>query len=216
MPIVISKLNINQTSLEVLKSIFRGHPEVEQITMLKHPVEINWRVRCKGYEEKTFNLIEGFLHDKPLEIRNFTRESFERLTQDELQSASAEGAVWSISSKVICTTGEEKHLPMMNFHPEVDTLELINASLKYICKDREGCLLKSGRFYHYYGNFLLSPSEWLIFMSEFLMPCEIVSPRYVGHRIFDGYCTLRLSSEPNFKPQVPYVIKHYNQHSNQP
>jgi len=38
------------------------------------------------------------------------------------------------------------------------------------------------------------------------MPVILVSPRYIGHRLRDGYSTLRLTSDTTFKPKVPELI----------
>ena len=74
-------------------------------------------------------------------------------------------------------------------------------------EDNKGVLLDSGRFQHYYGDFLLDENEWIQFMAEFLMPTFLVSPRYIGHRLYDHYCTLRLTSNNQYKPKVPEVVE---------
>ena len=99
---------------------------------------------------------------------------------------------------------------MMNFHPEnISTNEIIKI-LKHICKEKHGVFLKSGRYYHYYGNFLLSEKQWENFVTEFLMPTILVSPRYIGHRLNNGYCTLRLTTDKKYKPKIPRAIKIIN------
>ena len=96
---------------------------------------------------------------------------------------------------------------MMNFHPDNVPNDIIEKALSYICKSKKGVLLDSGRFFHYYGDFLLNEKEWIKFMAEFLMPCVIVSPRYIGHRLYYGDCTLRLTADSKYKPKIPTVIK---------
>ena len=95
----------------------------------------------------------------------------------------------------------------MNFHPECGTTADIKRVVKLICGNNNGVLLESGRFYHYYGNYLLNQNEWTKFLANFLMPCIFVSPRYIGNRLYDGYCTLRLTAEQKYKPKIPQVIE---------
>ncbi len=114
--------------------------------------------------------------------------------------------MWSFCSKVECKGGKYKHIPMMNFHPDNVSLDAINESLKIICPNSKGVILETGRFFHYYGMSLLSEEKWLQFMAEFLMPCVVVSPRYVGHSLYDGYCSLRLTTDTKYKTKIPEVI----------
>ena len=95
---------------------------------------------------------------------------------------------------------------MMNFHTVDISLDKIKTVTKHICPNYDGVILSSGRFFHYYGNKLLTEDEWLKFMADFLMPCVLVSPRYIGHRLFDKYCTLRLTADKTYKTKIPEVI----------
>lgn len=63
----------------------------------------------------------------------------------------------------------------------------------------------SGRSYHYYGLEPISEREW----SEFLGHCSLfrgyTDNRFVGHRLIDGYASLRISQDIN-SGQVPKVV----------
>ena len=78
---------------------------------------------------------------------------------------------------------------------------------KKITDNREGVFLDSGRYFHYFGNFVLSNEEWSQFNGAFLMPCILVSPRYIGHRLINGYNTLRLTNDNAFKTKIPEVVE---------
>lgn len=123
--------------------------------------------------------------------------------------------VWSVNSKV--RYGDKqftdfKHVPMMNFHFEEGAdINFAIKAVEKICGDMSGVLLESGRFFHYYGNALLHHEEWLHFLGQFLMPCVLVSPRYIGHALNDGYFSLRLTADNIFKPKIPTVIKVFNE-----
>lgn len=202
---------IGQTSLEVAQNIVSHYEEVAQITLIQHEVFVNWRQIHKDNEDKAKWLLESFNHPTPIAEKNLNRDAFLKLTLDDLQH-STPYTVWSLTSKVICKDGSTKHLPMMNFHPEiVDSEPYIIQSLEYLFPKKVGVLVDSGRYLHYYGDFLISPEEWLYFLGEFLMPCILVSQRYIGHRLYDGYSTLRLTNDGTFKPTLPRVVKLLNQ-----
>ncbi|MBS3091287.1 hypothetical protein J4217_02470 [Candidatus Pacearchaeota archaeon] len=149
-------------------------------------------------------MLSGFEHSMPLKQQGFTRDAFNVLTYDRLNDI-GENQVYSLTSKVSCNDGKTKHIPMMNFHST--STANIKLALEHICGQRKGAILNSGRFFHYYGDFLLDENEWTNFMAEFLMPNVLISPRYIGHRLHDGYCTLRLTSDERYKPNIPRVIE---------
>ena len=202
----MTKFQLGQNALDVCKVIINHHPEILVVRLVAHKVDNNWRQRYQATSEKLKYIIEGFEHSRPTKEQKYSREEFSLLTLDDLSNL-GENQVWSITSKVQCVDGKIKHLPMMNFHPEKGPRGDIKKALKYICGDHGGVLLDSGRFSHYYGDFLLDESEWMRFMAEFLMPIVLVSPRYVGHRLYDGYCTLRLTADGKYKPKIPEVVE---------
>jgi hypothetical protein len=73
---------------------------------------------------------------------------------------------------------------------------------------KPGVLLRSGKSFHFYGYSTLTPSQWLQFLGKCLLLVPISDARYMGHRMIDGACTLRLS--PGFElrdePSVAAII----------
>ena len=203
---MIKSFKIGQNSLEVSQIIVKNCPEIIQLKLISHKVEKNWRQVNSTFSSKTKNILRGFNHDKPIKEIVYDRDRFLGLNLAGLEKL-AENEAWSLTSKVLCAGNVYKHIPMMNFHPDNIDLRVIKKTLEYICGKKSGCLLDSGRFFHYYGNFLLTNDKWIKFMAEFLMPCVVVSPRYIGHRLHDGYCTLRLTTEKLYKPKLPEVIE---------
>jgi len=199
---------IGLSPLEVSQIIIENHSEVVQLKLISHKVEENWRQVNGTPSSKIKNILRGFSHNKPIKEVIYSRDKFLSLNLSKLEKL-AENEVWSLTSKILCVGNVYKHIPMMNFHPDSIDLKVIKKTLKYICGEKSGCLLDSGRFFHYYGNFLLTSDKWIKFMAAFLMPCVIVSPRYIGHRLHDGYCTLRLTTEKSYKPKLPEVIEVY-------
>ncbi len=202
----MSEFQLGQTALDVCKVIIDHQPSISIVRLVAHDVNINWRQQYQTTPKKLEYMFDGFEHAEPVRNQEYSREEFGRLALDDLDNL-RENQVWSITSKVQCFDGETKHLPLMNFHPENGSEKDIKKALKYICGNNRGVLLDSGRFQHYYGDFLLSENEWTQFMAEFLMPTVLVSPRYAGHRLHDGYCTLRLTADSQYKPKIPEVVE---------
>ncbi len=200
-------LEKGMVSLQVTQIIIEHHPKIKEVRMISHEVSVNWRQRYKQGQEKLGHIDEGLVHTIPTINHWYEREEFCSLHRDTMPKIE-EFQVWSFNSKVRCHDGIPRHVPMMNFHPEEGIAqEQICVAIEHICPEKSGVLLESGRYYHYYGNFLLSEAEWLRFLDAFLMPCVLVSPRYVGHALVDGYCSLRLTADATYKPTVPRVIE---------
>ena len=202
----MKKFQIGQNSLDVCKVILDHHPEISTVRLITHKVKTNWRQRYQTPSEKLKNMLAGFEHPQPIKKQQYSRKKFDQLSLDDLRNLKT-NQVWSITSKIQTTDGQAKHLAMMNFHPENASLQDIKKALKYICGNKSGVLLDSGRFWHYYGDFLLSENEWIQFMVEFLMPTVLVSPRYISHGLYNNYNTLRLTTNDKYKPKIPEVIE---------
>lgn len=200
------EFQVGQDALDVCKVIIDHYPNISVVRLIAHEVGINWRQRYQTSQGKLEHMGEGFEHPQPLKIREYSRREFSCLSINSLYDL-PEKQVWSITSQVKCIDGKIRHIPMANFHPEKCSYDSIKKALKYICGDHNGVLLDSGRFQHYYGNFLFEEDEWIKFMAELLMPTLLVSPRYVGHRLYVGYCSLRITTDSRYKPQAPRVVE---------
>jgi hypothetical protein len=200
-----SAFKFGQNSLQVAQLIVKRHPEIKEVLLISHTVGVNWRQKYKSHSQRVKNLLRSFKHTKHIEEKIVSRESFLALSLNTLPRLKPH-QVWSIASKVMCRNNKIRHIPMMNFHPEQVSKEAVVKCLRHICKNKSGVLLDSGRFYHYYGSFLIDEEGWLKFMAEFLMPLMIVSPRYIGHCLHFGYCTLRFTSDIKYKTKIPTVI----------
>jgi len=202
----MKKFQIGQDALDVCKIIIEHQSDISAIKLIAHEVDINWRQSFQTTSEKLQNMMFGFYHSVPIKMQEYSREEFNQLDINDLNNL-IKNQVWSISSKVRLFDGKIKHIPMMNFHPENCSENDIKIALRHICGDNGGVLLDSGRFQHYYGDFLLNEYQWRQFMTEFLMPTILVSPRYIGHRLHDGYCTLRLTADAQYKPKIPQLTE---------
>lgn len=203
---MVREFKIGQNALDVCKVIVDHNPDISILCLASHEVVENWGQCYKTKAEKLDNIVESFEHPKSISIESYSRDQFSHLQLEELYNLE-ENQVWSINSKIISLDGQFKHIPMMNFHSNGVSLEHLKKAINYIAEDKPGVILETERFHHYYGDFLLDELKWIEFMAEFLMPCTLVSQRYIGHRLYDGYCSLRLTTDDKYKPEIPKVIE---------
>ncbi|HEU5155538.1 MAG TPA: hypothetical protein VFU43_00955 [Streptosporangiaceae bacterium] len=183
-----------------------GLPTGVFLEFIMHTVGLNWRQRYISLRQRVEALDEALVSERA--------ESMLIAINDEagilrlFETAERQRRALSVASRVWETRQKfSGHLALMNLHPEgyLDESELSKAVLR-VSGGIPGYLLESGRYYHFYGARLLDQEEWLDFVGRFLMPCTLVSPRYVGHSINRRYCALRLNSVPPYKPSMPRLI----------
>lgn len=204
------RFEVGMSSLDVCKLIVTSYPDIEQIQIISHTVELNWRQKYPSVGEKVKALDEAFDYHiyGSRKIRQWKRVKFLSINVTEVAKDLEVQEVYSFTSKVRLVNGKYMHIPMMNFHPEEGvSIDHIERIVERICGRQQGVLLATGRYYHYFGNFLLAEDDWVKFMGAFLLPCIAVSPKYIGHRLLDGYSTLRLTTEPKYKSCLPTVIR---------
>lgn len=186
------------------KLIFELELTSANLRLICHPVGLNWRQIHTTTADKLRHLEGALYQAKP--TRQYEMIGSEFIEKGRTLHKLAEGTeVISFISKVRTASGE-RHLAVMNLHPEddlefTDVVRLTNA----ITGNMPGYILGSGRYYHFYGLRLLDGTEWRRFLASWLMPTIAVSPRYVGHCLHRDYTALRLTAAPPHKPTVPYV-----------
>lgn len=204
----------DEPSLHVIQSIATLH-QFDEITFLKHSVGINWRQRHPD-DQKVNHLGEdcfGHNDSKDTKMYPVKRSRLSELTVEYLLGVSASNEVFSVGSKVQ-KDGEEFHIPMMNFHPEVENGREFVVNCLLALQERNpdlvppGVLVDSGRYFHYYGMGLIPAASFNQYLAAFLMPSVLVSPRYIGHSLSEGQCSLRITHDKTFKPQLPKVTQH--------
>ena len=112
----------------------------------------------------------------------------------------------SVSSRVQLDDGRQAHIPMMDFrcqHSDAN-LEIIKRALVAMGQSH-GALVQSSRSYHFYGLGLLAERAWLRFLGMSILFSPIADVRYIGHRLADGACRLRLSAAAN-RGDAPRVV----------
>jgi hypothetical protein len=179
-----------------------GLPRDYSIEGIRHDVsDLNWRQIHATPRAQALALAESLIHEGPFEGTLISVGSAEEFLGALHKRPARPGATQSITSRIWGANNEPVgHLALMNLHPEGfnDLDELVRA-IHGVTNYLPGYLLGSGRYFHYYGQALLSEQEWLQFVAQFLMPCNI------GHSLNRGFCSLRLTAVPS-KPKTPELI----------
>lgn len=69
-----------------------------------------------------------------------------------------------------------------------------------------GVMLESGRSYHFYGFKILAHEDWVRFMANCLLFAPLSDVRYIGHRLLEGACDLRITEIEGKFPRVVAVV----------
>lgn len=111
-------------------------------------------------------------------------------------------------SRVSLRSKQDAHIPMLDFRCPCsdENAQAIKRMLAFAgCHD--GILVESGRSYHFYGTTLLSEAGWIEFMGRALLFAPIVDSRFIGHRLVDGRCRLKVTDPRNgFTPRISHVF----------
>jgi len=198
-----------QSSLSVLQGFVSECDSIGSILLVKHEVEINWSQMYKSTKEKTKAIGEVYtVYNKGIEEYWFDRAKFLSQNISNLRHMCKENEVFSVASLVETKNKQYFHFALMNLHPRSGvTLQDLNNYLKYISGDRKGVLVKTDRYFHYIGYYLLTNKEWLRFLGKILIPFVFVNPGYIGYSLLRGYCCIRLTAANKVKKVIPYVIK---------
>jgi hypothetical protein len=125
---------------------------------------------------------------------NLTASAIEAAIASESRSLES-GEILAISSRMLAASGEETHLPMLDFRVAVSEKneELVREQLRAM--KLQGWLLESGRSYHFLGCSVLDGGAGLSkFLGQALLFAPLVDGRWVAHQLIEGACALRISS----------------------
>jgi hypothetical protein len=124
---------------------------------------------------------------------------------DDLMQDLRDDSALAIHSKVRIKGGATRHLPMMDFSckPTPQSLRIVIKALKLMGQEK-GAVVLSGKSFHYFGFQVLTEKGWREFLGRCLLLAPITDSRYIGHRLIDGACSLRIS--PNHASGVPKVV----------
>jgi hypothetical protein len=196
-------------SVDVLIRLVRDDlclPSGYWLEFIEHPVGKNWRQRYERPREQIGAIPQALIHAGPFDGWRARVGELEGVLHNLAGTNSS--VATSLTSRVWNEAGHQVgHLALMNLHPVgFYDLSEVRAAVRLVDDGSAGYFLDSGRYFHYYGQRFLDLPGWLRFLSQFLMPCVLVSPRYIGHSLYRGFCTLRLNAAPPFKPVVPVLV----------
>lgn len=182
------------------------------LEFIEHGVGRNWRQRYETPREQIGAIPQALVHTGPFDGWRTRVGELEGVLYRMVSTRSSTAT--SLTSRVWNEMGHHVgHLALMNLHPVGFTnAHEVREAVKLVVDGRSGYLLDSGRYFHYYGRQLLTAQDWLRFLSQFLMPCVLVSPRYIGHSLYRGFCALRLNAVPPFKPTAPLLVELEDRH----
>lgn len=105
------------------------------------------------------------------------------------------------------------HIPMVDFRSRSRAPEIERQILSFLSEDlpTELYIFDSGRSFHGYGSNLLQPDQWASFMGLLLLlnprdEMGCIDSRWVGHRLVDGYATLRWSCNTDDYQYLPRLV----------
>jgi hypothetical protein len=149
----------------------------------------------------------AMMHDAAPDEREFrlTRREWDDGKFDAIDEFLPDGYGVAISSRLELSGQGEAHLPMLDFRcPHSDAAVALLRGLFQELKQERGVLVKSRRSYHYYGLNIVSKAGLTEFLARALLASPVVDSRYIGHRMLDGACRLRISAAQG-KGQIPVV-----------
>jgi hypothetical protein len=112
----------------------------------------------------------------------------------------------SICSEVRIDRGFTMHLPLLDFACPISNVNRSTIEKMLGLIGHAGVLANSGNSYHFVGVSLLTADEWVRFIGQSLLLSPFVDARFLGHRLFDGECRLRVfASNSTMKISTPIV-----------
>lgn len=191
---------------EVVCEIVKANPEIKALLFKKY-------VSIKSLEEWLVGQaqvpLKIMIHHNPPEREDEIWLSRNEITPKHLNQLSKpwnHKFALAVTSKMRLFNNKKVfHIPMMDFSCTVspENLKMIQGFLRKI--KQRGVVLLSGRSYHFYGIDLLYSKNWLRFLGKCLLFTSYTDSRCIGHRLIEGYSSLRISEEER-KPTLPTVV----------
>ncbi|MEK6578869.1 MAG: hypothetical protein AABZ55_06555 [Bdellovibrionota bacterium] len=142
----------------------------------------------------------------PQQRYEIKRTEINRTRLDKMIESMAEEQALAFCSICKLPEGITGFIPMMDFRiaPNPTNLEKMSVVIQEI--GLPGLILGSGKSYHFFGTKLLTESEIQKFLGKCLLISPITDSRYIGHRMMEGSCDLRISTS-KYKQTLPRVVK---------
>lgn len=205
---------------DIIPGLIDELPGVAALNLIVHPASWNWRQEHRDPDAQFQNLDKGLKQTvRPMvEVpRRDVINSYLEVIRQIIQYFGPQipNTVVSLCSRIITDGYEEEfHLPMMNYHPEgvgqksAEGLDRVAKLLRSIT-NWDTFIVETDRYWHSYGKYLMSRKEWLNWMGLHANATSMVSPRYFGQSVRDGYNPLRQVGNPDspVKNHVPQLVR---------
>lgn len=195
------------TSLEVVQRIIAAHDlHRHKFSLIAHQAVTNWNQKYPSLADKIAHLPEGLLVNDLRKTIVSGAEIANLETVDLNRFVDSGNELISLASSVITPDGAELHLALMNLHfDEFATRKELAQAVLYMTENRPAWLVKTDRYYHVYGNFLLDPHGWRKWNEQYLLSNGMAGSRYIGYSLRRGYNLLRLNEASRIKTYTPTV-----------
>lgn len=198
-------VKIGTPVVDVLCGILRLNPQIKFIKYFTYDIHVN----------SDDELIALDLKDLP--VKQVNKTNLVKISDDIHYVVEAECSetgrdiehVLGISSKVILESGEEAHIPMIDFmdkkHQASFDTKVVSNTLSFF----PGYIITTDNSRHYWGRKLLTPIEWEQFMrysKEYLGKFgQDVCPGFYDFSLKRGFSGLRIFAYPPYKKVEPHV-----------
>lgn len=111
----------------------------------------------------------------------------------------------AVFSRIRTKSGEDRHIPLLDFHVEKRAWSLsLVVSIGRKLTRPPFLIMETSRSYHLVGTNLLPESELMKFLAKSLLYSPIVDHAYVAHQIIEGESALRITTK-NDENDIPVV-----------
>ncbi len=149
------------------------------------------------------------------DTRTTFKISAKAITEDfliELCDKTPSGNNLALHSTVYFKNGITKHIPMIDLATRA--VGVISKILNVLPDELVNKMIwfESGRSFHGYGTYLITPESWIHLMGRLLLANQpqqhpVVDPRWIGHRLIAGYSALRWTKNTEDYIQIPLLVK---------
>lgn len=216
-------------TLDLLSDILRRHEDIDSLTFFEYPkqvllqdsieldaagrVQLNEALERRDatklpfwdslmltffYRDKfSHSILQAAIRHNKINKRSFTRDV--GLIRNMVNS----GKNISVNSQ-IRLQGEERHLLLLDFHipPSSANLLVVKQVLKTL--GTAGCVLDSGKSYHFVGRDVYSKDELITMLAKALLFAPIIDRAWVGHQIIERSCSIRVGYKHG---RIPVVVE---------
>ena len=198
-------LRLGRSAIEVLSYLIDRHSDITLFKCIDYPRKKSFNEWRKEETNRPPEDTTARCRQHDTGDRNWHPLPRTAATPDELLKIADSlpaGRALAITSKVTLADKRKLHIPLIDFQCNTSTENLQNVKrCMRGMDDAGGVILKSARSYHYYGMSLLTDDQWLDFVGRCLLrePDINMQPyvdiRYLGHRLQEGWGSLRISRD---------------------